>query len=228
MRAEPRADQFLEVGHAVPIRIFQTPKIRLHRDIDPAVMVEDSRCDAATHRIEALGEDRHSVGRPIPVGVDELVDALLMDGEVAPVHAAVAVVVLEAALRPAQNARSQDPFVEGFLLRGRDQGDVFRDPAGMLADVEVSDLPASRRGDVDGAGLVDGDRDRIGDVDRTRPLHRLDLGGREDGRKAEHGEGGAHGVRSADQDDVQLLGAVSAQHQDALDVAGPTGAGDEG
>ena len=115
--AEAGRHEFLELRHAIPVGVLESPDVGDSRDVDPAVEIEHSGGDARDGGVEAFGEDGELIGDAIPVGVGQLVDALLMEGEVLPVHRTVLVVVLEAAAPGLQFAGGEFPLVEGQFLR---------------------------------------------------------------------------------------------------------------
>ena len=193
--AETRRDEFLELRHPVAVGVLEAPDVGDGRDVNPAVEIEDPGGDARDGGVEAFGEDGELIGDTIPVGVGQLVDALLMEGEVLPVHRTIFVVVLEAAATGLQFAGREFPLVESQFIRRRGQADVIGNPERVLADIEVADLATGRGGDVGVASLVERHRRRVGHVERPGPFHRLHLGRREERREAEQGEERAHGER---------------------------------
>ena len=169
---EARDDEFLEVGDAVAIRILESPKVGLGGEVDPPIVIENPGRDAGPDGIESLREGGDLVGQTITIGVDQLVDAFLVDGEVLPIDAAIPIVILEATFRAAHDAGRHDALIESFLLQRGGQGHVLRDPLSVLADVEVGHLAPSGRTDVHGPLFIDGYRHGIRHVDGARPLER--------------------------------------------------------
>ena len=115
--AETRRDEFLELRHPVAVGVLEAPDVGDGRDVNPAVEIEHPGGDARHGGVEAFGEDGDLIGDAIPVGVGQLVDALLMEGEVLPVHRTVLVVVLEAAATGLQFAGREFPLVESQFIR---------------------------------------------------------------------------------------------------------------
>ena len=172
---EAGRDDFLHVRYAVAIGVLEAPDVRDGGHVDPAIEIEDTRGDTRDRGVEALGEERHLVGDAVMVRVTELVDGLLVEGEILPVDRAVFVVVLQAASRRLHLPGGEFALVEGKFLRGRREADVIRDPHPMFADVEVADLSTRCRGHVGVASFVERDRSRIRYVKLARPLERLHL-----------------------------------------------------
>ena len=201
--AEAGRDDFLHVRYAVAIGVLETPDVRNRRHIDPVVKVEDAGGDARDRRVETFGEDRDLVGDAVAVGIGELVDAFLVEGEVLPVDRPVLVMVFQAASAGLQLARSEFALIESQFVGGRRQADVIRDPEAVFADVEVTRLATRRGSHVSISGLVERDRSRIRHVEVARPLERLHLSPEADDDRGEKGEGGqTHGFNRPGRDRV--------------------------
>ena len=83
--AEASRDDFLQVRHAVAVGVLETPDVRNRGQVDPAIEIEHAGGDAGDRRVEAFGEDGDLVGDAVAVGIRELIDAFLMEGEILPV-----------------------------------------------------------------------------------------------------------------------------------------------
>ena len=174
--AETGRDDFLQVRHSVSVGVLEAPDVRDRGHVDPAVEVEHAGGDAGNRRVEPFGEDRELVGDAVAIGIRELVDAFLMEGEILPVDRAVLVMVLQAASAGLHLSGREFTLIESQLVGGRGQADVVRYPEPVFTDVEVTRLAAGRRGHVGVPGLVERDRGRIGHVERAGPLERFHLG----------------------------------------------------
>ena len=116
--AETGRDDFLHVGHAVAIAVLQSPDIRDGGHVDPAVKVEDAGGDARDRRIEPFGEDRDLVGDAIAVGISELIDAFLVEGEILPVDRPVLIMVFQATSAGLQLTRREFALIEREFVGG--------------------------------------------------------------------------------------------------------------
>lgn len=132
---EAGRDDFLHVRYAVAIGVLEAPDVRDGGHVDPAIEIEDTRGDTRDRGVEALGEERHLVGDAVMVRVTELVDGLLVEGEILPVDRAVFVVVLEAPARRFQFSGRKIALVQGKLFGRGGQADVVRHPDGVFADI---------------------------------------------------------------------------------------------
>ena len=173
--AKAGCDDFLHVRHAVAIRILEAPDVGDRGQVDPAIEIKDAGGDARNRRVEAFGEDGDLVGDAVAIGVSELVDPFLVEGEILPVDRTVLVMVLKATPRRLHLPGGEFALVEGKFLRGRREADVIRNPCPVLTDIEVTDLAPGGRGDVGITRFVERHRSRIGYVKLTRPLERLHL-----------------------------------------------------
>ena len=178
--AEAVHENFADVGDAVVVGVFETPKIGRDGGVDPAIMVHHTGGDAGDGRIKTLGENGHLVGHAIAVGVAHLIDAFGGRREIFPVDGAVAVVVLERATRSADLAGREDVLEKSEFGVDAVERDVVGDPVTVFADVEVADLAAGGRGHINAALGIDRASDRIGDIEGTRPFleHELVFAGR--------------------------------------------------
>ena len=135
VHAEAVHHHLTDVGDTVIVGVLEPPEVGRNRRIHPAVVAEDAGGDAGDFGIEALGKNRHFVGGAVAICVAQLIDALAVHGEIAPVDAAVLVVVPEAAARLALLAGRELALEELALGLDAGQADIVGDPHWMLANV---------------------------------------------------------------------------------------------
>ena len=175
MSSEAGGYEFLLVRDTVAVGILEAPDVRDGGHVDPAIEIQHAGRDAGDWGVEAFGVDGDLVRDAVVIGVGELVDGLLGDPEVLPVDRAIFVVILEPAARESQFARRQFALEERELFCRCSQGDVIRNPDGVLSDIQVARFATGCRCDVDAARFVHRAGGRVRHAEVARPLERLHL-----------------------------------------------------
>ena len=151
-----RLQDLARIGHAVAVVVPQEPQVRDAAVVQVAATRQQPGRDAVGVLVEAVGEDLRGVGHAVAVRVGQETQALVFDR--------VALVARLALVRA--------HHLQALLHRAR--GEIFVEPARVLAHVGHSGVEPEGLGYVHATALVEPEGDRVGEQRLRGPQLDLD------------------------------------------------------